>query len=93
MNESKTEQFLFRFEFDDEELQEIMHKMEQAINTLGDCVYQLERLGKKKRPPTISDGLTGNYSSDSSNSSTNPLSTFATLLITLFMSQIVHVCD
>ncbi len=48
MNESKTEQFLFRFEFDDEELQEIMHKMEQAINTLGDCVYQLERLGIAK---------------------------------------------
>lgn len=50
MDESKTERFhfLFEFEFDDEELQEIMHKMEQSIDTFRDCVFQLERLGIAK---------------------------------------------
>lgn len=48
MDETRTEQFLFRFEFDNEELQEIMHKMEQSLNTLRDCVYQLEQLGIAK---------------------------------------------
>ncbi len=48
MNESKSESFIFYFEFDNEELQEILHKMEQAKKTLCDCVYQLERLGIAK---------------------------------------------
>ena len=42
------EQFLFHFEFDNEELQEILHKMEQSLNTFRDCVYQLEQLGIAK---------------------------------------------
>ena len=48
MDEPRTEQFLFRFEFDNEELQEILHKMEQSLNTFRDCVYQLEQLGIAK---------------------------------------------
>lgn len=48
MGESKTEQFLFHFEFDNEELQEILHEMEQSLNTFRDCVYRLERLGIAK---------------------------------------------
>lgn len=48
MDESKTEKFLFYFEFDNEELQEIMQKMEQSLNTFRDCVFQLERLGIAK---------------------------------------------
>lgn len=47
-DESKTEQFLVYLEFDNEEVQEIKHKMEQAIETFRDCVYQLERLGVAK---------------------------------------------
>lgn len=46
--EHKTERFPFYIEFDNEELQEIMHKMEQAMNTINDCVFQLERLGIAK---------------------------------------------
>lgn len=48
MNESKTEQFRFFLEFDNEELQEIMHKMEQSLETFRDCVFELERLGVAK---------------------------------------------
>ena len=50
MNKSEKERFHFHFEFefDDEELQAIMHKMEQALETLSDCVFQLERLGAAK---------------------------------------------
>lgn len=48
MDEPKTEQFLFRFEFDNEELQEILHKMEQSMNTISNCVSQLEQLGIAK---------------------------------------------
>ncbi len=48
MNESKTKQFLFCFEIDDEELQETMQKIEQALKTLNDCVFQLEQLGVAK---------------------------------------------
>lgn len=48
MNESKTEQFRFILEFDNEELQEIMHKMQQSLDTFNDCVFQLERLGIAK---------------------------------------------
>lgn len=55
MDESRTEQFLFRFEFDDEELQEIMRKMEQSLDTFRDCVYQLEQIGiaKVQRKETV----------------------------------------
>lgn len=48
MGKSKTEQFPFHFEFDNEELQEIMHKMEQSLNIFRDCVYRLEQLGIAK---------------------------------------------
>lgn len=48
MDESKTEKFLFYFEFDNKELQEIMQKMEQSLNTFRDCVFQLERFGIAK---------------------------------------------
>lgn len=56
--DSKTEQFLFHFEFDDEELQEIMHKMQQSLDTLSDCVFQFERLGIAKvqrKEKTVND--------------------------------------
>ncbi len=58
MDELRAEQFLFRFEFDNEELQEILHKMEQSLNTFRDCVYQLEQLGiakVKRKEETASD--------------------------------------
>lgn len=48
MNESKSERFLFYFEFDNEELQEIMRTMEQSLKTFNDCVSRLERLGIAK---------------------------------------------
>lgn len=48
MNKSKSERFPFYFEFDDEELQEIMRKMEQSVNTIRDCAFELERLGIAK---------------------------------------------
>lgn len=48
MSEPKSEQFLFRVEFDNEELQEIMRKMQEALSTIRDCVYQLEDLGIAK---------------------------------------------
>lgn len=48
MDKSELERFRFYLEFDDEELQEIMHKMEQSLDTFRDCVYQLEQLGIAK---------------------------------------------
>lgn len=48
MKESKSEKFPFYFEFDDEELQEIMHKMKHSVDTFRDCVFQLEQLGIAK---------------------------------------------
>ena len=48
MDKPETEQFLVYLEFDNEEVQEIKHKMEQAIETFQKCVYQLERLGVAK---------------------------------------------
>ena len=48
MDKPETEQFRFFLEFDNEELQEIMHKMQQSLDTFNDCVFQLERLGIAK---------------------------------------------
>jgi len=48
VDKPELERFRFFLEFDDEELQEIMHKMEQALDTFKDCVYQLEKLGIAK---------------------------------------------
>lgn len=48
MDKPELERFRFFLEFDDEELQEIMHKMEQSLDTFRDCVYQLEQLGIAK---------------------------------------------
>lgn len=45
MSESKSEQFLFRLEIDSEELQEILHKMQEALSAIRECTYELERLG------------------------------------------------
>lgn len=55
MDKPELERFRFCFEFDDEELQEIMHKMEQSLDTFRDCVYQLEQLGiaKVQRKETV----------------------------------------
>lgn len=48
MNEPRTEQFLFRFEFDNEELQEIMHKTAMSMKMTGKREITLREAKKIK---------------------------------------------